>query len=139
VCCDVLLQLAPIPSSFASPGKYSRAFIWLVAEEVRAQLHQALLALGSSSSSNGSGLAVPVQSVGLNANGKTNDGAEQNMHEVAITISCSSTPQASNSSSSERQQLQLPFNPTDLLLLSSAEVSCIDDLKHQGAARGCLP
>jgi hypothetical protein len=134
------LQLAPIPADFTSPAEYSRAFIWFVAEEVRAQLHQALLALSSNSSSGsgGCGPAVPVQDVSLSANAKKED-AEQNMHEVAVTVSCSSGPQPNSNSSSSGgsssgQQLRLPFKPTDLLLLSSTQVGCIDDLKQPGCS-----
>jgi len=121
-------QLAPIPAIFPGTADYTRGFIWFVAEEVRAQLQQALQGLDSSS-------CVQVTSLEprrhlFDDSGVTHD---KNLHELVASIPVSSSSSSSSSGGGAlggRQQAWLPFKPTDLLLLSTKQVRGVEDLQQ---------
>jgi hypothetical protein len=99
-----------------------------VAEEVRAQLQQALHGLSGNT-------WVHIDSISpkghrFDASGNQHD---KNLHELTAWLDLDGLLPEANSSSggrSSRQQLQLPFRPKDLLLLSSKQVSSIEDLQQ---------
>lgn len=95
-----------------------------MAEETRAQLQQALEGLSSSTR------RVPVSNLThcKHLFDDSNHMYDRNLHQLLLSIPLDSL--VGGSGSGKSQQGNLPFKPTDLLLLSSKQVCGIDDLKQ---------